>query len=125
MENRSNADAIRNRLLRTDNSSASDNNNTGGRSGLSNSPDTIITELQSLRKKYDAVVEYTVHLTAERDSIVAQLENSQRELLKEKAKKKNDNNQSPNGNQLKSDKKNTDKVVLIYYAYITMFYSNK
>lgn len=55
---------------------------------VTHSPDILFTELQSLRKKYDAVVEYTVHLTAERDAIVQQLETSQRELLKEKSKKK-------------------------------------
>lgn len=52
------------------------------------SPEAMFTELQSIRKKYDAVVEYTVHLTAERDAIVAQLEVAQRELSKEKSKKK-------------------------------------
>ena len=31
------------------------------------------SELQNLRKRFDAVLEYTCHLTAERDSIVAQL----------------------------------------------------
>mmetsp|Transcript_13407 Transcript_13407/g.18365 ORF Transcript_13407/g.18365 Transcript_13407/m.18365 type:complete len:306 (+) Transcript_13407:51-968(+) len=53
-----------------------------------NNPEVILSELQTLRKKYDAVVEYTVHLTTERDSIFAQLESAQRELIKEKAKKK-------------------------------------
>jgi len=53
-------------------------------------PDAIFGELQGLRKKYDAVVEYTVHLTAERDAIVSQLEASQRELTKEKSRKKGD-----------------------------------
>jgi hypothetical protein len=53
-------------------------------------PDAIFGELQGLRKKYDAVVEYTVHLTAERDAIVSQLESSQRELTKEKSRKKGD-----------------------------------
>lgn len=51
-------------------------------------PELVVSELQAMRKKYDAVVEYTVHLTAERDAIVAQLDNLQRELSKEKAKKK-------------------------------------
>jgi len=37
-------------------------------------------ELEALKKKYDAVVEYTVHLTAERDTILAQLEVAQRQL---------------------------------------------
>jgi vesicle-associated membrane protein-associated protein A len=59
-------------------------------SSLGGNPDLVVAELQNLRKKYDAVVEYTVHLTAERDSIVAQLESAQRELNKEKSKKKAD-----------------------------------
>lgn len=36
--------------------------------------EAVLGELQTLRKKYDAVVEYTVHLTAERDTLVGQLE---------------------------------------------------
>lgn len=34
----------------------------------------LLNELLNLQKKYDSVVEYTVHLTAERDTIVAQLD---------------------------------------------------
>lgn len=44
-----------------------------------NSADSV-KELEALKKKYDAVVEYTVHLTAERDTILAQLEVAQRQL---------------------------------------------
>jgi hypothetical protein len=47
-------------------------------------------ELQNLRKKYDSVVEYTVHLTAERDSIVGQLESAQKELTNRDKRKKID-----------------------------------
>jgi hypothetical protein len=36
--------------------------------------DSTLLELANLKKKYDSVVEYTVHLTAERDTIVAQLD---------------------------------------------------
>lgn len=42
------------------------------------SSEAIFSELQTLRKKYDAVVEYTVQLTAERDTIVSQLEDAKR-----------------------------------------------
>ena len=42
--------------------------------------DEMFTELQNLRKKFDAVVEYTVHLTADRDNIVAQLTDTKKEL---------------------------------------------
>jgi hypothetical protein len=34
----------------------------------------VFSELMTLRKKYDAIVEYTVHVTAERDTCVAELE---------------------------------------------------
>jgi hypothetical protein len=61
---------------------------TDGSSDAPVSSDAMLAELLSLRKKYDAVVEYTVHLTAERDTIVAQLEEVQREYAKEKSRKK-------------------------------------
>ena len=47
------------------------------------SPESLFAELQNLRKKYDAVVEYTVHLTAERDTIVQRLEETEKELTRE------------------------------------------
>jgi hypothetical protein len=53
-------------------------------------PSMVLTELDSLKKKYDAVVDYTVHLTAERDTIVAQLEQTQRELSREISNKRGD-----------------------------------
>jgi predicted nuclease with TOPRIM domain len=37
-------------------------------------------ELQELKKKYDQVREYTVHLTAERDSVLSKLERLQKEM---------------------------------------------
>lgn len=52
------------------------------------SPAALRSELETLSKRFDAVVEYTVHLTAERDSVVAQLEEAQRELSKEISKKR-------------------------------------
>lgn len=73
-------------------------------------PDSIFSELQALRKKYDAVVEYTVHLTAERDAIVSQLESAQRELNREKTKKKTDGSSVMSGKDKSSDKKGTEKV---------------
>ncbi len=78
------AEGVRTRLSRSENQSARVDDTVAP----SGSPDLVLSELQNLRKKYDAVVEYTVHLTAERDAIVAQLETSQRELVKEKGRKK-------------------------------------
>lgn len=78
-----NVDSVRNRLTR--NAAEADSVTTSG------NPDLILVELQNLRKKYDAVVEYTVHLTAERDSIVGQLEAAQKELTnRDKQRKKVD-----------------------------------
>lgn len=82
------------------------NNTAGGGNGIvgsSSQPELLFAELQSLRKKYDAVVEYTVHLSSERDGLVAQLEALQRELAKEKAKKKEGNGSSKGGD--KNDKR--------------------
>lgn len=78
-----NVDMLRNRLARNE---ASNSNNIENASSAS--PEAIFAELTTLRKKYDAVVEYTVHLTAERDTIVAQLEELQREFTREVSRKK-------------------------------------
>lgn len=79
------SEGVRNRLSRSENQSSRGEDSAAPSSA---SPEAMFAELQNLRKKYDAVVEYTVHLTAERDAIVSQLETSQRELVKEKSKKK-------------------------------------
>lgn len=81
-------------------------------------PDAIFGELQGLRKKYDAVVEYTVHLTAERDAIVSQLEASQRELTKEKNRKKGDTAAAAGSgkNDKTVDKKAVEKVSVFNFA---------
>ena len=83
----------------------------GGGGGTS-----LDVELQSLRKKYDAVVDYTVRLTVERDNIIAQLDSAQRELVKEKAKRKSTGADGANtGSEsapllMKPEKKTGDKV---------------
>lgn len=81
-----------------------------------NNPEALFNELQTLRKKYDAVVEYTVHLTAERDAIVSQLESSQRELTKEKSKKRSDGPGS-NSKGDRADKKSSEKVRVAVYLF--------
>lgn len=74
---------------------------TGGMGGMSSDmkgyegdPDQAFAELQSLRKKYDDVIAYTVHLTAERDSLITQIEEARRELTREAQKKKKEDNGS-------------------------------
>lgn len=84
---------------------------------LANTPEVMLAELQNMRKKYDAVVEYTVHLTAERDAIVAQLENLQRELNKEKGKKKAE---SSLGRE-KSEKKVVEKGFSLFVVLLVAF----
>lgn len=109
-----NVENVRSRLS----AGAADNATTPGRNTASDegithggaNPDAIFGELQGLRKKYDAVVEYTVHLTAERDAIVSQLEAAQRELTKEKNRKKGDSGATTAGSG-KNDKAADKKVV--------------
>jgi hypothetical protein len=89
----SSADASRTRPsvdTATSRSAATGANTSGASHALEvpGSPESIFAELQSLRKKYDAVVEYTVHLTAERDYHFTQLEEMKKEIAKEKAKKR-------------------------------------
>lgn len=72
-----NVEILRNRLAR--NASSQPPAVVDGES----SPEEVFKELVSLRTKYSTVVEYTVQLTAERDAIVAQLEDLQREYSKE------------------------------------------
>lgn len=79
-----NVEIVRNKLARI-NASISD---TSSAAAGGDSQESTRAELEGLKKKYDAVVEYTVHLTAERDTIVAQLEEAQRELSREIAAKK-------------------------------------
>ena len=75
-----NLNALRNKMPSSDPSTNNFSANT--------SPDTIFSELQSLRKKYDDVIAYTVHLTAERDSLIAQYDESRRELNREISRRK-------------------------------------
>jgi hypothetical protein len=79
-----NVETVRNRISSMESSSDSKHTHID----LSGNPDAIISELQSLRKKYDAVVEYTVHLTAERDYHFSQLEEVRREYAREKSRRK-------------------------------------
>jgi hypothetical protein len=68
---------------------------------LTGNPDAIVSELQSLRKKYDAVVEYTVHLTAERDYHFSQLEEVRREYAREKSRRKSGGAEGGSGGDMK------------------------
>ena len=52
------------------------------------SPESLLSNLKNQRMKYNAIVDYTVLLTAERDTIQQRLEESDRELARENARKK-------------------------------------
>jgi hypothetical protein len=109
-----NVESVRSRLTAANDASSRAADDGASGSGISaTSPDAIFSELQTLRKKYDAVVEYTVHLTAERDAIVTQLDTAQRELTKEKSKKRNDSTGGVGAggkNDKGADKKIVEKV---------------
>lgn len=79
---------------------------------IASNPDLLFAELQNLRKKYDAVVEYTVHLTAERDFHFTQLEEMRRDLNKEKSRGKSSPNSSASvaTRTSKSNNNNGEKV---------------
>lgn len=106
--NTENLDVMRNKI----NPKPSDHNVPAG-----SSPEVIFSELQNLRKKYDAVVEYTVHLTSERDSIVNQLEVVQRELNKEKSKKRDGS--SGTGKNDKNEKRVVEKGFSLFVVILT------
>ena len=110
-----NVEALRSRLARPQ--SLPD-----GDAGASD-PDTVFSELLSLKEKYDAVVEYTVHLTAERDSIVAQFEDLQREYAREVSQRKsvdkssggvNNNGGTKSSDKSTADKRNIQQVCTLY-----------
>lgn len=59
------------------------NNGVGGGVTGDSSYEACWAELQQLHRKYDQVREYTVHLTAERDTVVSKLERLQSELAQQ------------------------------------------
>ena len=79
-------------------------------SKIPNSPNSSsiynINDLQILKSKYDTIVEYTVHLTAERDMIAAQHEVLKREYNSELKKKEKSSPRSANSLASKSDDEN-------------------
>lgn len=116
-----NVETVRSRLSAASDQAAAAVSASSREDGVSaTSPDAMFAELQTLRKKYDAVVEYTVHLTAERDAIVSQLETANRELTKEKTKKRGDSIGSA-GSGGKNDKGSDKKVV--EKVHIRIFFS--
>lgn len=97
--------------------------------GVAGTPEALLAELQSLRKKYDAIVEYTVHLTAERDYHFSQSEEKRNaeEKLREKSKKKTDSSapKSKSGDKLLDKKSNSangiSPMIVIIVAFLFFF----
>lgn len=98
-----NVESVRNRIAKASNTTSPGGIDSDELTGQIN-PETIFGELQNLRKKYDAVVEYTVHLTAERDLMVQRLEQAERDAREVLRRNKNSNSiESPKASK-KSDK---------------------
>jgi len=112
-----NVDLVRNRLARSTNADGTIGSpGARGDEAMMASPESLFAELQNLRKKYDAVVEYTVHLTAERDTIVQRLEETEKELTREQTRRRAAQNELPKGAR-KTDK-NADKKVAQRVRYL-------
>ena len=80
-------------------------------------PENMLSELKSLRNKYDGVVAYTVRLTAERDVMVQKLEGAEKEIANMR-KKSNNSDGSTSGEISRADRlieKQTNMKVRIYY----------
>jgi len=84
-----NVETVRNRLARERGNSFGDADR---QEGLPANQEAAMRELLSLRKKFQAVSDYTMQLTAERDSMKAKFEALQREISRE------DNRRSAEGN---------------------------
>ena len=107
-----NVESVRSRLAQVDTATALSRAD----DDMPGSPEAMFAELQSLRKKYDAVVEYTVHLTAERDYHFTQLEDLRREYAREKARKKTGGETTPK----RDGGKGADKVVQQGFSFIVV-----
>lgn len=93
--NRDNLDRTMDTLTRAASTRSAIGDNANNSMNSNNDDNTdIMNSLQNLRKKYDSLVEYTVHLTAERDMLFTQIEDLKHELTKERGKKKDGSNGS-------------------------------
>lgn len=120
-----NVDSIRDKLMNDETMGAAPM----AHEGAAGSPEALLAELQSLRKKYDAIVEYTVHLTAERDYHFSQSEEKRNaeEKLREKSKKKSADNvpKLKSGDKLMDKKTNSvggiSPMIVIVVAFLFFF----
>jgi hypothetical protein len=86
-----NVENVRNRLARERGGSDG-----GPKEGLPANQEAAMRELLSLRKKFEAVSDYTMQLTAERDSMKAKFEALQREISREDSRRGADGTNSGN-----------------------------
>lgn len=82
------------------------------------SPESLLSNLKNQRMKYNAIVDYTVLLTAERDTIQQRLEESDRELARENARKKGNAGDPP---RTKKDEKIVPRAAVQQVLYCSTF----
>lgn len=75
-----------------------------------------VNDLAILKSKYDTIVEYTVHLTAERDMIVTQLEVLKREYNNEINKTKKNKNSASSKNKEQDMESKRPQVCYVYMS---------
>ena len=90
--------------------------------GYEGDPDQLFLEVQSLRKKYDDVIAYTVHVTAERDSLITQLEEARRELAREAQKRKKEDT-GPRGDKTEKAADNKKAVQQGFTLFSVVFFA--
>jgi hypothetical protein len=83
------------------------------------SPESLLSNLKNQRMKYNAIVDYTVLLTAERDTIQQRLEESDRELARESARKKGNAGDPP---RTKKEERILPRAAVQQVLYCTILY---
>lgn len=94
-----------------DNMQQSPTNNEKEKYSSSDNTEYIIDELKALQIKFDQVVEYTVHLTNERDNIVIELEKYKRESAIKKSSESVRGIHNENDGNMKDKISNADKKI--------------
>jgi len=87
--------------------------------------DAVISELQTLRSKYDKVLELTVNLTAEKDTMIARLnakQNERKEITKLKEKERKGAKALANASKKRGMFSYTFLIIAAILAYIVGYY---
>merc|ERR1712167_175436 len=80
----------------------------------------VFQELQALRKKFDAILEYTCHLTQERDHMANQIKELKRQQLRGEAAKENGGVNAEGLNPSVSDKAGPQGFSLMFSILIAL-----